>query len=69
MKERLRRLITQFNRDHVGSSSLGRCELNLDETKEVLGVLAPDLQRLEDEFEVDVEKYWGISAHGELEHR
>ena len=45
-----------------GKERLGRWRLNEQEMQQVLRVLADDLRRLRDVYEVDVERSWSIPA-------
>ena len=60
VKNFLRNLITHLNKGKNKKSNLGRWQLTSGERRIILNRLEGDLQRLQDEFGVDIHKHWHI---------
>jgi len=62
IKSRLRHFISNLSKGNNSTPSIGRWRLTQEERKQVLNILADDLNRLETEYSVDIAKYWHIES-------
>lgn len=58
----LRSLIARLSKKQDVSTDIGRWQLSDDERELILKTLDDDLQHLQSEFDVDIQKYWDIPA-------